>query len=47
MNYGLSGWTKPLYGQFKLNTDTSVVASLASGGGLVRDHSGKLIFAFY
>ncbi|CDP19416.1 unnamed protein product [Coffea canephora] len=30
----------------KLNTDASVVGSRASGGGLLRDHSGKLIFSF-
>lgn len=30
-----------------MNIDTSVVNGVASGGGLLRDHEGKLIFAFY
>lgn len=30
-----------------LNTDASVVNGRASGGGLVRDVDGKVIFAFY
>ena len=31
----------------KLNTDASVVNGRVSGGGLVCDHRGNLVFAFY
>ncbi|XP_027127811.1 uncharacterized protein [Coffea arabica] len=40
-------WKRPLQGAVKLNTDASVSKGKASGGGLLRDHEGKLIFAFY
>lgn len=40
-------WHKPEGGYFKLNTDASVCDKRASGGDLLRDHNGKLIFAFY
>lgn len=33
--------------RFKLNIDASVVCGLATGGGVLRDHEGKMIFAFY
>lgn len=31
----------------KLNTDASVSPAGASGGGILRDHDGRLVFAFY
>ncbi|XP_071920627.1 uncharacterized protein [Coffea arabica] len=40
-------WVKPLPGVLKLNSDASVNQGRASGGGLLRDSQGKLIFAFY
>ncbi|XP_027098924.2 uncharacterized protein [Coffea arabica] len=40
-------WIKPPPGVLKLNSDASVVQGLATGGGLLRDCQGKLIFAFY
>ncbi|XP_071906019.1 uncharacterized protein [Coffea arabica] len=40
-------WSRPLFNQFKLNTDASVSGTRASRGGLVHDHTGGLIFAFY
>nr|XP_027120504.1 uncharacterized protein LOC113737473 [Coffea arabica] len=40
-------WTKPPAQRYKLNTDASVVNERASGGGLLRDSDGRLIFAFY
>ncbi|XP_027174266.1 uncharacterized protein LOC113773861 [Coffea eugenioides] len=40
-------WLKPLLGFVKLNSDASVVEEVASGRGLLRDHDGNLIFAFY
>ncbi|XP_071914127.1 uncharacterized protein [Coffea arabica] len=38
---------KPPPGWFKLNTDASVIHGRASGGGVVRDHCGRVIFAYY
>ena len=32
---------------FKLNTDASVIFAWAFGGGILRTHNGKLVFAFY
>nr|XP_027122189.1 uncharacterized protein LOC113739144 [Coffea arabica] len=40
-------WEKPPLGLLKLNSDASVNCGRASGGGLLRDSHGKLIFAFY
>ncbi|XP_071906020.1 uncharacterized protein [Coffea arabica] len=40
-------WTKPPCGKLKLNSDASVIQGKATGGGLLRDYQGKLIFAFY
>nr|XP_027093693.1 uncharacterized protein LOC113714094 [Coffea arabica] len=40
-------WEKPPLGLLKLNSDASVNCGRASGGGLLRDSQGKLIFAFY
>nr|XP_027077022.1 uncharacterized protein LOC113700774 [Coffea arabica] len=40
-------WSRPPLNMLKLNTDASVFGARASGGGLVRDHTGHLIFAFY
>ncbi|XP_071926081.1 uncharacterized protein [Coffea arabica] len=40
-------WAKPPLGFFKLNSDASVNRGRASGGGLLRDSQGRLIFAFY
>lgn len=34
-------------GRWKLNTDASVSSTRCSGGGLLRDHEGRLVFAFY
>ena len=43
----LVAWSKPLYPQLKLNTNTSVVTGSASGGGILCDHEGRVVFAFY
>nr|XP_027068031.1 uncharacterized protein LOC113693644 [Coffea arabica] len=40
-------WEKPPLGLLKLNSDASVNCGRASGGGLLCDSQGKLIFAFY
>ncbi|XP_071917253.1 uncharacterized protein [Coffea arabica] len=40
-------WRKPPRDAVKLNTDASVVASCATGEGLLRTFEGKLVFAFY
>nr|XP_027120329.1 uncharacterized protein LOC113737276 [Coffea arabica] len=40
-------WEKPPLSLLKLNSDASVNRGRASGGGLLRDSHGKLIFAFY
>ena len=40
-------WEKPPFGLLKLNSDASVKHGRATGGGLVRDYQGKMIFAFY
>nr|XP_027120463.1 uncharacterized protein LOC113737428 [Coffea arabica] len=40
-------WNKPPCGKLKLNSDASVIQGKATGGGLLRDYQGKLIFAFY
>ena len=34
-------------GFYKWNTDASVREQVASGGGVLRDSTGKVIFAFY
>ncbi|XP_071923156.1 uncharacterized protein [Coffea arabica] len=39
-------WKPPPPGCFKLSTDTSLVKGKASAGGLVRDHLGRMVFAF-
>ncbi|XP_027171647.1 uncharacterized protein LOC113771242 [Coffea eugenioides] len=43
----LVAWVKPLAHYLKLNTDASVTATGAFGGGVVRSNEGKMIFAFY
>ncbi|CDP18110.1 unnamed protein product [Coffea canephora] len=40
-------WEKPSLGWVKLNTDASVLHGKAAGGGVLRDHCGRVIFAFY
>ena len=40
-------WTKPPVSRYKLNTDASVANRRASGGGVLRDSNGSLVFAFY
>lgn len=40
-------WEKPGIGLFKLNTDASVTSARCSGGGVLRDGNGKVVFAFY
>lgn len=40
-------WEKPPQGKLKLNTDASIVCSLAFGGGVLRNSDGKVIQAFY
>nr|XP_027088717.1 uncharacterized protein LOC113710068 [Coffea arabica] len=40
-------WKWPPFQYVKLNTDASVVHGRGAGGGLLRDHEGKVIFAFY
>ncbi|XP_071939796.1 uncharacterized protein [Coffea arabica] len=40
-------WVKPPLGVLKFNSDASVNQGRASGGGLLRDYQGKVIFAFY
>ncbi|EOY32248.1 Uncharacterized protein TCM_039895 [Theobroma cacao] len=44
----LISWHKPLIGEFKLNADGSSKDAFqnAAGGGLLRDHTGNLIFGF-
>ncbi|EOX99990.1 Uncharacterized protein TCM_009188 [Theobroma cacao] len=41
-------WHKPSIGEFKLNVDGSSINNFqnAGGGGLLRDHTGTLVFAF-
>mgnify|MGYP004703850185 CR=1 FL=1 len=38
-------WEKPPPGWLKLNTDASVLHGRAAGGGVLRDHWGKVGFA--
>nr|XP_027093558.1 uncharacterized protein LOC113713956 [Coffea arabica] len=40
-------WTKPPTQRYKLNTYASMVNGRMSGGGVLRDLEGRLIFAFY
>lgn len=40
-------WRRPACPFVKLNTNVSVTQGRAYGGGLLRDHEGHLIFAFY
>nr|XP_027093674.1 uncharacterized protein LOC113714076 [Coffea arabica] len=40
-------WEKPPFGLIKFNSDASVNHGRATGGGLLRDYQGKLIFAYY
>ena len=41
-----AAWIWPSLGSFKLTTDASLMNGRPSGGGLVRGHEGRLIFAF-
>ncbi|XP_071928141.1 uncharacterized protein [Coffea arabica] len=43
----LVSWEKLPPGGFKLNTDASVLHGRAAGGGVLRDHCGRVIFAYY
>ena len=40
-------WAPPPFNAVKLNTDASVSPSRAYGGGIIRNHDGQLVFAFY
>ena len=40
-------WRWPAHSFVKLNTDSNVLQGHAYGGGLLRDHEGRLIFAYY
>nr|XP_027102671.1 uncharacterized protein LOC113723910 [Coffea arabica] len=40
-------WKRPPFQYVTLNTDASVVHGREAGGGLLQDHEGKVIFAFY
>ena len=40
-------WRRPANPFVKLNTDASVLQGRAYGGGLLRDHKGRLIFVYY
>ena len=40
-------WTKPPAQQYKLNTDASMVNGRASGGGVLCNSNGRLVFNFY
>nr|XP_027090349.1 uncharacterized protein LOC113711381 [Coffea arabica] len=40
-------WHRPPAHRSKLNTDASVINGRATGGGVLRDSEGRLIFAFY
>nr|XP_027082338.1 uncharacterized protein LOC113704655 [Coffea arabica] len=40
-------WERPPFGEFKFNSDASVLQGRATGGGLLRDYQGKLVFTFY
>nr|XP_027098809.1 uncharacterized protein LOC113718088 [Coffea arabica] len=40
-------WRPPPQGAVKLNTDDRVARKKVAGGGLLRDHKGRLIFAFH
>ncbi|XP_027174456.1 uncharacterized protein LOC113774088 [Coffea eugenioides] len=40
-------WQRPSPHYYKLNTDASVYQGRASGGGLLRNMDGNLVFAFY
>ena len=41
-------WNKPQEGKYKFNTDGSALqdSGKIGGGGILRDHQGKLIYAF-
>nr|XP_027124110.1 uncharacterized protein LOC113740785 [Coffea arabica] len=47
MRHLVISWLPSPEGVVKLNTDASVTRGRVSGGGLLRDHEGRLIFAFY
>ncbi|XP_071918763.1 uncharacterized protein [Coffea arabica] len=40
-------WRRPPLHCVKLNTDASICDGQGAGGGLLRDHESKIIFAFY
>nr|XP_027118613.1 uncharacterized protein LOC113735829 [Coffea arabica] len=40
-------WSKPPLHKLKLNIDASISGARAVGRGLVHDHTGRLVFAFY
>ncbi|XP_027171546.1 uncharacterized protein LOC113771125 [Coffea eugenioides] len=40
-------WKRPQPPLFKLNTNASVSQGRATGGGILRDSSGRVVFAFY
>ena len=43
----LVSWEKPLTGWLKLNSDASVINGKAAGGGVLRDHWGRVVWAYY
>ena len=43
----VTSWLPPPKGVVKLNTDASVTRGKVSGGDLLRDHEGRVIFASY
>ncbi|XP_071905811.1 uncharacterized protein [Coffea arabica] len=47
VQYVAVAWKRPPLQFVKLNTDASVSRGQGTGGGLLRDHEGKVIFAFH
>ena len=47
-NIVLVRWNKPNLGNYKLNTDGSALqnSNKIGGGGILRDHQGKIVYAF-
>ncbi|XP_071928034.1 uncharacterized protein [Coffea arabica] len=43
----LVSWEKPPTGWLKLNSDASVINGKAAGGGVLRDHWGRVVWAYY
>ena len=47
MGVMLVSWEKPPMGRLKLNSDASVINGKAAGGGVLRDHWGRVVWAYY